>query len=124
MVSPFVVLGVTGLAVAEERDKGPLQYAGRLQVWQENQYAYFLGYQRDRGPTGRLKWHCWKVRRLETRHFVGVLARDIRGPWKVWKVPIGSRIGLTQSFKSLCGCYTRQNHTLEQCSLTDVHSAS
>ena len=47
---------------------------------EENQYAYFQGYQHDRGPTGSLKGHCWKVRRHETKRFKGVLAKDVRGP--------------------------------------------
>ena len=57
---------------------------------EENQQAYFQGYRHDRGPTGNLKWHCWKGRLYETKHFRGVLARDVRGPLKVGKEPIGS----------------------------------
>ena len=60
----------------------------RLQLWKENQYAYFQGYQHIRGPTGRLKWHFWKVRRQETRHFRGLLAKDVWGLLKVGKEPI------------------------------------
>ena len=60
----------------------------RLQLWEENQYAYFQGYQHIRGPTGRLKWHFWKVRRQETRHFRGLLAKDVWGLLKVGKEPI------------------------------------
>ena len=58
---------------------------------EENQHAYFQGCQRDWGPTGSLKWHGWRVRSHETRHFRVVLARDKRGLLKVGKEPIGSR---------------------------------
>ena len=55
----------------------------------KNQYAYFQGYQHGRVPTGSLKWHRWKVRRHKTRHFKGVLTRDVRGPLDVMKELIG-----------------------------------
>ena len=41
----------------------------------------------DTSMTGTLTLHCWKVRRHETRHFRGVLARDIKVPLKVGKEP-------------------------------------
>ena len=77
--------------MAGEKNKGPSLYLGRFQLWEEIQHAYFQGYQKDRGPIGSLKCHCWKVRKQETRHFRGVLARDTRGLLKVGKESIGSQ---------------------------------
>ena len=82
VTSSFVILGVTGFGDSCGGDHRSRQG--------ENQHAYFQGYQHDRRPTGSLKWHCWKVRRHETRHFGGVLAIDVRGTLKVGKEPIGS----------------------------------
>ena len=83
VTSPFVIVSVTGWGIAGERDNGPPQETGRLQLWEKNQHAYFQGYQHDQRPSGILKLHCWKIRRHETRNFRGVLARDVRGPLKV-----------------------------------------
>ena len=79
VTSPFVILSVTVFGFSRGEEQEPLQLAGRPQFWKINQHSYFQVYQYDREPIGSLKWHCWKVRRHEIRHFSGVLARDIRG---------------------------------------------
>ena len=80
VTSPFVIT-VFGVSWGEGQE--PLQYSGKLQFWEKNQHAYFQGYQQDRGPIESLKWLSWKVRRHETRHCRGVLARGKRGPLEV-----------------------------------------
>ena len=83
VASPFMILGVTVSGVRWGEEQEPSQSAEKLQFWEKNQYAYIQGYQHGRGPIECLKWHCWKVMRHETKHFKGVLARNIRGPLKV-----------------------------------------
>ena len=78
VTSPFVILVITGFGDSWGEVQGTIA-AGR----EENQHVYFQGYQHDRGPTGSLKWHCWKVWRHETTHFREVLARDVSRPLKV-----------------------------------------
>ena len=58
MTSPFVTLGVKSFGNSWGEEYGTIAVGREVQLCEENQHAYFQGYQHDRGPIGSLKWHC------------------------------------------------------------------
>ena len=60
---------------------GSRQWAERHQLWQVNPLFHYRGDLRVRGPTGTLRWHCWRERRRGTKHPRGTQAGD-KGPMK------------------------------------------
>ena len=88
--SPFVILDVTGFGNSRAEEQGTIAEGRKALAFGKESACLFPGIPASPGTIGSLKWHCWKKRKHETKHFRGVLARDIKGLLKAGKGSIGS----------------------------------